>query len=200
MFRFYSCKFRIEKSKIKTARVVLFKEFGIMNCFTLEASFHGFIDNDRSTTELTTESLEHMGATLACSMSEYTDLVDEDERQKAQVREAMKNKKKKLKARDIAKAINRQEKSLVSNRGDASEAGNHNNSEDNTTDIESGGASRIIHNKQPKGVRSLSIQNNSTKVSSFSDATNQNYSDDNLNAAVRSKKTVAIDTSKAATN
>ena len=141
-----------------------------------------------------------MGATLACSMSEYTDLVDEDERQKAQVREAMKNKKKKLKARDIAKAINRQEKSLVSNRGDASEAGNHNNSEDNTTDIESGGASRIIHNKQPKGVRSLSIQNNSTKVSSFSDATNQNYSDDNLNAAVRSKKTVAIDTSKAATN
>ena len=83
MFRFYSCKFRIEKSKIKTARVVLFKEFGIMNCFTLEASFHGFIDKDRSTTELTTESLEQMGATLAGSMGDYTDLVDEDERQKA---------------------------------------------------------------------------------------------------------------------
>ena len=80
MFRFYSCKFRIEKSKIKTARVVLFKEFGIMNCFTLEASFHGFIDKDRSTTELTTESLEQMGATLASSMNDYTDLVDEDER------------------------------------------------------------------------------------------------------------------------
>ena len=33
MFRFYSCKFRIEKSKLKAARVVLWKEFKIMNCF-----------------------------------------------------------------------------------------------------------------------------------------------------------------------
>ncbi len=47
MFRFYSCKFRIQKSKLKAARVVLWKEFNIMNCFTLEASFHGFIDKDR---------------------------------------------------------------------------------------------------------------------------------------------------------
>ena len=124
-------------------------------------------------------------------MSDYTDLVDEDERQKAQVREAMKNKKKKLKARDIAKAIIRQEKSLANNRGDASEAGN-NVSEGNTTDMESGNASRMMPNKQNKVPRSLSIQNNSTKVSSFSDATNQNYSDDNLNAS-RSKKTAAVD-------
>lgn len=64
MFRFYSCKFRIEKSKIKTARVVLFKDFGIMNCFTLEASFHGYIAKDRTTTELTTESLQDMGNML----------------------------------------------------------------------------------------------------------------------------------------
>ena len=47
MFRFYSCKFRIQKSKLKAARVVLWKEFNIMNCFTLEASFHGYIDKDR---------------------------------------------------------------------------------------------------------------------------------------------------------
>ena len=84
----------------------------------------------------------------------------------------MKNKKKKLKARDIAKAIIRQEKSLANNRGDASEAGN-NVSEGNTTDMESGNASRMMPNKQNKVPRSLSIQNNSTKVSSFSDATNQ---------------------------
>lgn len=172
MFRFYSCKFRIEKSKLKTARVVLFKEFGIMNCFTLEASFHGFIDSDRSTRELTTESLESMGSTLACSMNDYMDLVDEDDRQKAQVREAMKSKKKKLKARDIAKAIIRQEKSMVANR-ETSEAGN-NNSEGNTTDIESACTAKINNVKQPKAVRSMSIQNNSTKVSSLS----ENYSDD----------------------
>lgn len=42
MFRFYSCKFRIQKSKLKAARVVLWKEFNIMNCFTLEASFHAY--------------------------------------------------------------------------------------------------------------------------------------------------------------
>lgn len=47
MFRFYSCKFRIQKSKLKAARVVLFKEFNIMNCFTLEASFHGYITKER---------------------------------------------------------------------------------------------------------------------------------------------------------
>lgn len=58
MFRFYSCKFRIEKSKLRAARVVLFKEYGIMNCFTLEASFHGFIDKDRATEEFTVETLE----------------------------------------------------------------------------------------------------------------------------------------------
>ena len=57
MFRFYSCKFRIEKSKLRSARVALFKEFGIMNCFTLEASFHGFINKERTTEELTVESL-----------------------------------------------------------------------------------------------------------------------------------------------
>ena len=66
---------------------------------------------------------------------------------------------------------------------DGSETGN-NNSEDNTTDMESVGASRILPNNnkmQQKGVRSLSIQNNSTKVSCFSDATNLHYSDDNNN-------------------
>lgn len=76
MFRFYSCKFRIERSKLKTARVVLFKEFGIMNCFTLEASFHGFIDTDRKTAELTTETLQDMGETLGLSLSDYLNLFD----------------------------------------------------------------------------------------------------------------------------
>ena len=105
MFRFWSCKFRIEKSKIKTARVVLFREFGIMNCFTLESSFHGFIDTDRSTKELTTEKLEEMGSVLGLTMSDYMNLVEEDERQKVATREALRTKKKKLKARDIARAI-----------------------------------------------------------------------------------------------
>ena len=44
MFRFFSSKFRIEASKEKTARVVLFRDFNIMNCFTLEASFLGYFN------------------------------------------------------------------------------------------------------------------------------------------------------------
>lgn len=39
MFRFFSSKFKVEPSKEKTARVVLWREFDIVNCFTLEASF-----------------------------------------------------------------------------------------------------------------------------------------------------------------
>lgn len=64
MFRFYSCKFRIQKSKLKAARVVLWKEFNIMNCFTLEASFHGYLNKDRQTVEFTTDMFEKMGEVL----------------------------------------------------------------------------------------------------------------------------------------
>ena len=80
MFRFYSCKFRIEKNKVRTSRVVLFREFGIMNCFTLEVSFHGFIDTDRTTKELTTESLQEMGSILGASISDYVNLFDAEEK------------------------------------------------------------------------------------------------------------------------
>ena len=80
MFRFYSCKFRIQKSKLKAARVVLWKEFGIMNCFTLEASFHGFLNKDRQTMDLTTDSLEKMGEILGNGFHEYHILVEEDEK------------------------------------------------------------------------------------------------------------------------
>jgi cytosolic carboxypeptidase protein 2/3 len=100
-FRFYSCKFRIEQSKRKTARVVLFKEFGIMNCFTLEASFHGYIDKDRQTIEMTTESFEVVGKSLGTTFHKYFDIVDEDERQRRQTRLRLKAKKKKAKVIEI---------------------------------------------------------------------------------------------------
>jgi hypothetical protein len=40
-FKFPDCRFRIEKVKESTARVVVFREFNIMNAFTLETSFFG---------------------------------------------------------------------------------------------------------------------------------------------------------------
>ena len=38
-FSFNESKFRMEKFKESTARIVLFREFGILNCVTLENSF-----------------------------------------------------------------------------------------------------------------------------------------------------------------
>lgn len=40
-FRFRDCRFANEKEKESTARMVMFKEFNILNAFTLEASFFG---------------------------------------------------------------------------------------------------------------------------------------------------------------
>ena len=71
MFRFFGCKFRIQKSKVRAARVVLWREFNIMNCFTLEASFHGFLNKERQTIEFTTEMYEKMGEILGLGFQEY---------------------------------------------------------------------------------------------------------------------------------
>ena len=50
MFHYYSCKFKLERAKMRTARIVLHNEFDIMNCYTLEASMYGYISKeDRST-------------------------------------------------------------------------------------------------------------------------------------------------------
>jgi hypothetical protein len=40
-FSYKLSRFRIEKSKESTARVVMYKEFGIANSYTLETSMHG---------------------------------------------------------------------------------------------------------------------------------------------------------------
>lgn len=41
LFSYKNCRFALEKEKENTARIVLFKELGIINCYTLEASFYG---------------------------------------------------------------------------------------------------------------------------------------------------------------
>jgi len=55
---------------------------------------------------LTIEHLEEMGKNLGMGFHEYADLVEEDARQKYALRMQLNKKKKKIKARDIAKAIN----------------------------------------------------------------------------------------------
>ena len=48
MLNFKDCRFKIEKCKESTARVVVFREFNIMNSFTLEASFFGHEESNDS--------------------------------------------------------------------------------------------------------------------------------------------------------
>jgi hypothetical protein len=40
-FSFKDCLFKMEKSKETTARIVVYRELGINNSYTLEASFYG---------------------------------------------------------------------------------------------------------------------------------------------------------------
>ena len=61
MFRFFACKFRNDKSKRKAARLILWKEFDLMNSFTLEASFNGYINEKRDTVEFTTNHFIEIG-------------------------------------------------------------------------------------------------------------------------------------------
>ena len=41
IFSHKECKMAVEKDKEATARIVLFKELGLLNSYTLEATFHG---------------------------------------------------------------------------------------------------------------------------------------------------------------
>lgn len=94
-FRFFSCKFRIERSKEKAARIVLWREFDIMNCFTLEASFHGYLNEERETVEFTPVMLESMGEHLVNSLYEYFLILEEEDRQR-KLKELNRKKKTKL--------------------------------------------------------------------------------------------------------
>lgn len=40
LFSFNDCKFANEKEKESTARLVLFKEFNVLNSYTLESTFY----------------------------------------------------------------------------------------------------------------------------------------------------------------
>jgi hypothetical protein len=50
-FRFHACRFNVKEDKTRCARVVFNQEYGIMNCYTLEASMFGFLNAERRTEE-----------------------------------------------------------------------------------------------------------------------------------------------------
>jgi cytosolic carboxypeptidase protein 2/3 len=77
IFRYYSCKFRVDSSKLSAARVVVNREFRVMSCYTLEASMHAYIAKDRSTKEITLQQLNDHGKDLGICFLQQCRMVDE---------------------------------------------------------------------------------------------------------------------------
>ncbi|OMJ87923.1 hypothetical protein SteCoe_10247 [Stentor coeruleus] len=71
-FSFKNSKFRIEKGKISTARVVNFTEFNILSSFTLEASFYGCTNFPKNQDHLLTPQLEKLGRDLCNTLLIFT--------------------------------------------------------------------------------------------------------------------------------
>lgn len=84
MFRYKACRFRQEQEKMSAARLVLSREFGIMNSFTIEASLFAFIDRERRLVEFDSGLYETMGQRVGETVLEYQNIVEEDRSQRLQ--------------------------------------------------------------------------------------------------------------------
>ncbi|CAF3908164.1 unnamed protein product [Rotaria sp. Silwood2] len=71
-FSYYSCKFKVQKNKEGTGRVVMWA-MGILNSYTLEATFCGSTLQDRAGHQFTTEDLESIGYHFLDSLLDYCD-------------------------------------------------------------------------------------------------------------------------------
>jgi len=75
-FRFSACRFCSEPSKQRTARLVLSREFGIVNCYTVETSSYGFLTEDRKTKGFEEESLQEAGENIGKGLGQYIAIMD----------------------------------------------------------------------------------------------------------------------------
>ncbi|XP_065366322.1 cytosolic carboxypeptidase Nna1 isoform X3 [Calliphora vicina] len=71
-FSFENCKFKIQRSKEGTGRIVIWM-LGITNSYTIEASFGGSLLGSRKGTHFTTTDYEHMGRGFCETLLDYCD-------------------------------------------------------------------------------------------------------------------------------
>ena len=71
LFSLPDSKFRVEKSKTSTGRVVNFTELGILSSYTLEASFYGSSRLGTGDSHFSTWQLESLGKDLCCALSTF---------------------------------------------------------------------------------------------------------------------------------
>eukprot|EP00826_Nyctotherus_ovalis_P039360 TRINITY_DN3783_c0_g2_i3.p1 TRINITY_DN3783_c0_g2~~TRINITY_DN3783_c0_g2_i3.p1 ORF type:complete len:826 (-),score=182.08 TRINITY_DN3783_c0_g2_i3:157-2634(-) len=86
MFRYRACKFREEAEKMTAARLVIAREFDIMNSFTIEASFYAFINEERKSVEFSHNMYVRMGEYIALAILDYDNLVQMEEASRVQRR------------------------------------------------------------------------------------------------------------------
>ena len=70
VFDITSCKFKVEKGKLGTGRVVVWKDFEVTNSFTLENSFYGY-DYGEAFKEFTIFELKKLGGDILSSVHQY---------------------------------------------------------------------------------------------------------------------------------
>lgn len=72
LFTYKDCRFKIDKCKLNTARVVCWNELKITNSFTLEASMFGKSeinsDNERSYSLFSNEDFNQLGISILMSI------------------------------------------------------------------------------------------------------------------------------------
>ena len=71
LFSFNDCKFNIQKSKEGTGRIVAWRS-GIVNAYTIEASFCGTKGTSRKDTHLSITDLENMGKKFCEALHEFS--------------------------------------------------------------------------------------------------------------------------------
>lgn len=99
MFRYYSCKYRSEKSKQNAARIVFSKEMGIANCYTFENSLYGYIDEERNTHVYTLKHLETLAHHLGNSLYQFHLMLSQEDLEKEEKAKSRAKKRKKPKKR-----------------------------------------------------------------------------------------------------
>jgi len=75
IFDLESCKFKVERGKLGTGRVVVWKEFEVTNSFTLENSFHGY-DYGDDFRNFHVDDFRKLGADLFSSLQQYQKALD----------------------------------------------------------------------------------------------------------------------------
>ena len=80
MFCYDNCRFKVTEDKLGTGRVVVWKELGVTNSFTLETSFFGY-QKDNTVVPFGLEEFNSLGESFCKALLEYSYLLKELEKE-----------------------------------------------------------------------------------------------------------------------